>query len=85
MPHSSLSYEEFQNRSRPRIKIDENSLGYWMYEIRLVKSDGSTTLIYVTTSLADVQNVLPDMKVAKYEKAEVWLDGKCIRTEYRTH
>lgn len=56
-----------------------------MYEIRLIKKDGTTTLIYVTTSLSDVKNTLPDMTQVLYDHAEVWLDGKCIKTEYKVN
>ncbi|HEY2032338.1 MAG TPA: hypothetical protein VGH02_01495 [Rhizomicrobium sp.] len=51
-----------------------------MYEVRFVKSDGRSTLILVTPSLAEVEGIVPAADAVKYERAEIWLDGLCIRT-----
>jgi hypothetical protein len=53
-----------------------------MYEVRFVRSDGHDTLIVVTPSLAEVEDMVPAADTVHYERAEIWADGECIRTIY---
>jgi hypothetical protein len=56
-----------------------------MYEIRLVKKDGTATLIFVTTFLSEISSPPLAFEKLEYDHAEIWLDGECIKTEYRAH
>jgi hypothetical protein len=83
---TSLAKMGLAAASHVAVKCVRSLVGGWaMYEIRLVKKDGTTTLIYVTTFLSEVRSPPPVFEKLDYDRAEIWLDGECIKTEYRTH
>jgi hypothetical protein len=50
-----------------------------MYQVRFIKRGGMDSLIYVTSSLGEAEDMVSTAAALDHERAEVWCDGKCIK------